>query len=127
MSFFMRPKEIKTRLRNGHDTLAQVVSSWGPSDIVECAEEWVAPRDLFNAADGNKQYQKAGDRWAKVLKINNADVFDGVWMAITNMGALICDIVDAPAPPQPFEWPATAKITLGEGQQAVYGFLYKVN
>lgn len=126
-NFFMCPTDTvnRTRLRDAHDTYGNIISTWTPSDLVECSEEWVAPVDKFTPA--GVKYQHKGDRWGLVVEINNAEVFPGLYMAIVDKGIEICRIVDSPVPPVPFEWPETAEIKLGNGEAALYGFLHRIN
>src|SRR5947207_2243339 len=101
-NFFMRPIEPATRLRDAHDTKGIVLSSWQPENLIECDVEWVAPVDLFLMDAAHTRYQKAGDRWGHVVKIDSIlTTGENRWMAIVNQGLAICEIVEAPAPPAP--------------------------
>jgi hypothetical protein len=116
-NFFMRPIDPDTRLRNDHNTAGMVLSNWGPDDLIECNGEFIAIQDLFRP-DGVK-YQKVGDRWGLVAKINGHDAVQGVWMAITNMGIPICEIIPEPPPPAPVDFPPEITVTIS-GQAAQY-------
>jgi hypothetical protein len=115
--FYMRPiGPDPTRLRDDHNTAGEIFSSWKPTDLIKCDGVFIAPENLFNAK--KEQYQMIGDRWGKVIEINGKKTLPSTWMAI---------IVDPPAPPVPFEWPATCEVKMGDGQKALYGFLHRID
>jgi hypothetical protein len=123
-NFFMRPIEEQTRLRNDHNTAGEVMSNWGPGDLVECDGEFTAI-DVLKNSDG-VIYQMAGDQWGHVAKINNQEAVKGVWMAIVHMGKPICQIVDAPVPPGPESPFVSARLTRADGSFVDFDVIPKV-
>lgn len=87
--FQMTTLSSGTRIREDHNTFANVMTSVGAGVTVEGTEKWIAP------ADGNAV--KKGDTWLLVT-------YQGYtgWMAYTYMGIAICkNLVEITLPPPP--------------------------
>jgi hypothetical protein len=125
-----------TRLRLDHNTLANYVNSYPRGTVFEGDELFVAPTDLSNASG---VYQKAGDKWLRVLKVNGQDprnsagvvLTQPVWVSVLHMGSQqICSLVDNGATEPPVDPPPSGVETLHvvatQGTQRWEGDLPKV-
>lgn len=98
--FFMRPLDETepTRLRNDHNTAGVVIGLYKPEDLMECDQEFIADVNLYLTGQTGP-YQVVGDKWGRVIKINNISIEENSWMAINHKGTPICKIVNIDPPP----------------------------
>lgn len=83
------------RLRSGHDTASDNITSFGTGEIVTADSTWTAPEELRNAGG---IYQQIGDTWAHVTADVGGRPING-WVAITHMGQVYSEIIDNDNPP----------------------------
>lgn len=118
-----------TRIRLDHNTAANYVNSYPRGTIFSGDELFVAPTDLSNA---NGVYQKTGDKWLKIVKINGQNPVNSsgqpittpVWVAVLHMGTQqICTLVDNGGTPPPVD---TLHVVATQGTERWEGDLPKV-
>ena len=82
ITYKIEPIYSGTRLRVGHSVFDDVITSFGPGDVLTCDEKWVAP------ADGAEV--KAGDMWFHVISKNDSAISQTGWTAYIHKGVPIC-------------------------------------
>jgi hypothetical protein len=88
-----------TRLRYNHNTSSATANSYPAGTVFSGNELFTATEQLSNAGG---VYQRVGDQWLKVEKVNGkvpvtstgAAITSPVWVAIINMTTPICTLVD---------------------------------
>ena len=96
MPYQMTPIAPQTRLRVNHNTFADVVTSYNPTDLIVGVEVWEAPADGIEV--------KKGDTWLLVTTVNGVNLAKTGWMAYIHKGVAICkdfkafDVPPAPGP-----------------------------
>ena len=108
-----------TRLRTDHTTLASIVTSYSPGQIVIGDEKWEA------TADGNEV--KKGDIWIHVISVDGKSVSPQGWMAYIHKGTQICqdfETIETPEPPPNTPiFPDSFTLTDPSGAKAEYKFV----
>lgn len=104
-----------TRVRQDHNTFANVLTSVPANVQVEGDELWVAPADGVEV--------KKGDKWLHITVGNITG-----WMAYVHKGVPICnnfvEVGVEPPPPAPTEtFPKSFTLTAEDGSQALYEFV----
>lgn len=112
-TYEMTIKYNGTRLRIGHNTFADVITSYNANSVASGTELWEAPEDGTEV--------KKGDLWLYVTKIDGNPINPG-WMAFTHKGVSICTNLKIIEGEVGNVFPSSFVLTTPQGSKAEYVF-----